>query len=159
MVMRLAITGHRGLPQSTSELVDQALRDEVRQQAGEVVGLSCLADGADSLFAKAVLDQGGSLIVIVPAAHYRDGLPQEHHPTYDELLHRAADIVRLDHTESTSESHMDASTTMIHMADRLVAVWDGKPARGYGGTADVVQAAREQGIPVTVIWPEGAERD
>ncbi|MGV9675297.1 hypothetical protein ACWDSJ_08460 [Nocardia sp. NPDC003482] len=36
---------------------------------------------------------------------------------------------------------------------------DGKPARGYGGTADVVEAARRQGLPVTVVWPEGAERD
>jgi len=31
-------------------------------------------------------------------------------------------------------------------------VWDGKPARAYGGTADVVAYAREQGTPVRVIW-------
>jgi hypothetical protein len=37
--------------------------------------------------------------------------------------------------------------------------WDGKPARGYGGTADVVAEARNKGIPVTVIRPEGAGRD
>ncbi|MFE3984588.1 hypothetical protein ACFXPR_08900 [Nocardia tengchongensis] len=30
------------------------------------------------------------------------------------------------------------------------------PARGFGGTADVVATAR--GLPVTVLWPEGAER-
>jgi len=53
---------------------------------------------------------------------------------------------------------MDASLHMIEQADELVAVWDGKPARGYGGTADVVKAAHERGIPVTVVWPEGVER-
>ena len=54
---------------------------------------------------------------------------------------------------------MDASVRMIEEADELLAVWDGKPARGYGGTADVVQAARKRDLPVIVIWPEGAERD
>jgi hypothetical protein len=95
----------------------------------------------------------------VPAEQYCEGLPTEHHPTYDALMARAADVIRLDHTESNSDAHMEASVRMIEQADALVAVWDGKPARGYGGTADVVDAAREQGVPVTVVWPEGATRD
>jgi hypothetical protein len=44
-------------------------------------------------------------------------------------------------------------------AEQLWAVWDGQPARGYGGTADVVSAARAIGLPVQVIWPPGAHRD
>jgi hypothetical protein len=39
-----------------------------------------------------------------------------------------------------------------------LAVWDGKPARADGGTADVVADARERGTPVRVIWPNGAQR-
>ncbi len=53
---------------------------------------------------------------------------------------------------------MEASNAMLDRADRLFAVWDGKPARGYGGTADVVSEARKRGLPVTIIWPEGATR-
>ncbi len=84
---RLAITGHRGLPPATEKLIDTALRHELARRAGggDLVGLSCLADGADSLFARALLDAGGTLIVIVPAAEYRAGLPEEHHATYDAL--------------------------------------------------------------------------
>jgi hypothetical protein len=48
---------------------------------------------------------------------------------------------------------------MVDHADELYAVWDGQPARGYGGTADVVAYARQRSIPVRVIWPDGAERD
>jgi hypothetical protein len=48
---------------------------------------------------------------------------------------------------------------MVDGADELYAVWDGKPARAYGGTADVVAYARERATPVRVIWPEGARRD
>jgi hypothetical protein len=106
-----------------------------------------------------VLDLGGSLHVYVPAAKYREGLPDGHHAVYDSLIAQADEVTHLDHVESDSDAHMDASLRMIGEADALVAVWDGKPARGYGGTADVVEAARERGLPVTVIWPDGAERD
>jgi len=40
-----------------------------------------------------------------------------------------------------------------------VAVWDGKPARGVGGTADIVSYARQKGVPVAVLWPDGAARE
>src|SRR5262249_50729788 len=72
---------------------------------------------------------------------------------------QATSVHRLDRIESTENAHMEASKVMLDHADRLFAVWDGKPARGYGGTADVVAEARDGGIPVTVIWPEGASRD
>jgi len=158
---RLAVSGHRGLPEPTERLVDEALRAEIRSRSndGDLVGVTCIADGADSLFAQAVLDLGGSLHVIIPAGKYRDALPAEHHATYDALLAQAADVTCLDHVESDSTAHMDASLRMLDETDELLAVWDGKPARGYGGTADVVNAARARGVPVTIVWPDGAERD
>lgn len=156
----LAITGHRGLPAPVERLVDNALRTEITRRAdGGLIGISCLADGPDSLFARHLLAAGGELVVVVPAEHYRDGLPADHHATYDALLARAARVIRLEHTESNSQAHMAASLRMLAEADELVAVWDGNPARGYGGTADVVQAAHERGVQVTIIWPEGATRD
>ena len=47
----------------------------------------------------------------------------------------------------------------LRRAAGLWAIWDGKPARGYGGTADAVTAARNSGLPVQVMWPDGALRD
>jgi hypothetical protein len=157
--MRIAITGHRELPAETERLIDRAVREQLAAYEGnEVVGITNLADGADQLFAQAVLDAGGQLEVIIPAARYKDGLPEPAHATYDALLLQASSVHRLDRIESTQEAHMEASNAMLDRADRQFAVWDGKPARGYG-TADVVAEARHRGIPVTVIWPEGASRD
>jgi hypothetical protein len=48
---------------------------------------------------------------------------------------------------------------MLTEADQLLAVWEGEPVRGYRGTADVVTIARDERIPVIVIWPSGALRD
>jgi hypothetical protein len=156
---RIAVSGHRGLPADTARLVDHAIRAALVAHTHDLVGLSFLADGADQLFARAVVDLGGSIEVVVPAAQYRDGLPVEAHPAYDELLAHAVAVHRLPFVESTSESHMAASAFMLARAEELIAVWDGKPARGYGGTADVVAYAREHGTPVRIIWPDGAHRD
>jgi hypothetical protein len=159
-MVRLAVAGHRGVRAKTERLVMVAIRKIVIDRLDSaLVGISCLADGADSIFAQAVLDAGGQLVAVIPATTYRDGLPAGHHPTYDALLARASETIRLDHIESDSQAHMDASLHMLYRADELIAVWDGQPARGFGGTADVVNAARERHLPVTLIWPHGASRD
>ncbi|GAA0517763.1 hypothetical protein GCM10011581_22000 [Saccharopolyspora subtropica] len=155
---RVAITGHRGLPERTATLVEEALRASVRAVGADLVGVTCLADGADTLFARAVLDAGGRLEVVVPAARYRDALPDDHRPVFDALLAAAVRVVRLDHVQPTPQSYLDAGLRMLELSDELLAVWDGEPARGRGGTADIVEAARARGLPVTVLWPPGAHR-
>lgn len=160
--MRIAITGHRGLSPQVESMIRRAIDAELaRTLAGstELTGLSCLADGADQIFAAAVLQRGGTLEVIVPADEYRDGLPDEAKPLYDHLFSHASVVHKCDHRESTSEAHMDASMLMVNKADILFAVWDGKPARSFGGTADVVAYAESKGVPIHVIWPDGAYRD
>jgi hypothetical protein len=157
--VRVAVSGHRGLPAGTVRLISEALQAALEEQAAAVTGLSCLADGADQIFAHAVLDAGGQIEAVVPALKYRDGLPGEARAEYDALMARAVAVHSLPFIESTSEAHMAASELMVGLADELWAVWDGEPARAYGGTADVVAFARQKGIPVRVIWPEGAQRD
>jgi len=157
---RVGVTGHRGLPQDTKHLVDEVLREVLKHlNDPNLIGISCLADGADQLFAGAVLDLGGQLEVVVPARRYRDSLdlPGERQ-AYDELFAKASDVVRLSFDESSEESHLTAGQHIVATNDLLIAIWDGQPARGQGGTADIVQYAREQGVPTRIIWPEGAKR-
>ncbi len=155
---RVAVSGHRDLPGGTMYLVDKAIRAALSESPANVTGLSCLADGADQIFARAVLDLGGEIEAVVPAQKYRDELPGHAHAEYDRLLARAVAVHRLPFTESTAEAHMAASGFMINKSDELYAVWDGQPARGYGGTADVVAYARKRDMPILVIWPAGAQR-
>lgn len=158
--MRIAVSGHRGLDETTTGLVESEIRNHLQQlrAVGGLVGISCLADGADQVFARAVLGAGGTLIAVIPAEQYRAGLPERAHAEYDELLARAAEVYRLPYIESTPQAHMAASRRMLEDADALVAVWDGRPARGYGGTADVVDLARTHDLDITLIWPAGATR-
>lgn len=166
-MIRLGITGHRGLPAATRTLVDVALRSEIQRHhrgpgdaeaSASLVGVSCLADGADELFAQAVLDLGGTLVAVLPARDLRPQLPPDYLGVFDSLLARALEVVCCDYERPEEEAYMAASARMVNRVDHLLAVWDGKPAQGLGGTADVVAYAREHGVPYTVIWPQGCSR-
>jgi hypothetical protein len=157
--MQIGVTGHQALPPTTRKLVDQALRAILTRWGPKVVGITCLADGADQLFAQAVLAQGGALWVIVPATQYRDGFDNpDAQRAYDDLIAKAERTEQLAHVESTEEAHMAGGKAVVDRSEVLLAVWDGAPARGLGGTADVVAYARERSTPVEVIWPDGCSR-
>ena len=157
---RIGISGHRGLPGQTQKLVDAPLREVLVPHAGpDLVGISSLAGGPDQLFARAVLDLEGVLEIVVPAEHYRDSLDREEQDGYDELIATAGHVERLPFVESTSEAHLAAGQTIVDRSDLLIAVWDGQPSRGPGGTADTVAYARDHRVPVTVVWPQGATRE
>ncbi|MFK0142708.1 hypothetical protein [Streptomyces murinus] len=157
--MRVGITGHRGLSTEVENRVRALLVDQVKSYApAELIGVSCLADGPDSWFAETVLQHGGRLEAVVPASEYRQGLPDWHQPIYDRLISHAGDVHHTGITESTSEAHQAGAEILVALVDELIAVWDGKPPRGYGGTADVVAYAERNGVPVQVLWPEGASR-
>ena len=158
----IAVTGHIDLTAKTSALVRTALDELLRRYAadGELVGVSCLARGADSLFAEAVLAAGGRLAVVIPSRDYRRArVRPEHAPVFDRLVEAAHDIVVLPIETAGRQAYEAANSVLVERADRLVAVWDGTPPTGRGGgTADTVLEARAAGVPVDVVWPDGAER-
>ncbi|HYQ61716.1 hypothetical protein [Actinophytocola sp.] len=157
---RIGITGHTNLTPASFPLVTDAVRAELTGYARtELAGVTCLARGSDQLFAHALLDLGGTLHVVLPAADYRDHLiAPDDLDEFDALLDRAATVHTMPFPSSGPAAYMAASEHMLARIDSLLAVWDGRPAGGYGGTADVVSAARHRGLPVTVLWPAGAAR-
>ncbi|MGC4983943.1 hypothetical protein ACLQ18_25445 [Streptomyces sp. DT193] len=158
----IAVTGHMDLTEDSVPLVRDALRELLKPYAasGDLIGLSCIAKGADSIFAEVVLELGGSLAVVVPSADYRENkVKPDHAETFDRLTAAADQVDVLDHDTANRAAYEDANRTLLGRADHLVAVWSGEPPSGKGGgTADTVLEARAAGLPVDVVWPEGAAR-
>ena len=155
---RIAVTGHRDLTERTAGLVTAAVRDALAPYGPGMVGISCLAAGTDQIFARAVLDLGGTLQVIIAARGYRRTLPVAAATAFDDLLAKAHRIWPLPFDRPTPAAYAAANDTMLRRADRLIAVWDGRPSRGLGGTAEAVTEARRRAIGVQVLWPPGAGR-
>jgi hypothetical protein len=89
---RIAITGHMDLTAESVPLIYEVITDALALYAvDELTGVSCIARGADSIFAQAVLDLGGKLEVLLPTAGYREQkVKPDHKAQFDELMRRAA---------------------------------------------------------------------
>lgn len=157
---RLGITGHMNLTPESVPVVYSALAKALTQyRSDDLIGISCIARGADSIFAQAVLDAGGKLEVVLPAANYREQkVKPDHAPQFDELMRRATAVRVMPFDDANREAYEAANESLVSSCERLFAVWDGQGAVDKGGTAAVVQFARSKGTPVEIIWPDGAQR-
>jgi hypothetical protein len=159
-VTTLAVTGHMDLTPESVPLVRSALDELLEQHRDGLVGVSCIAAGSDSVFAEAVLAASGQLVVVLPSEDYREAKARPNHEVlFDGLIEAATEVVTMPFETANREAYEVANREVLARADRLVAVWDGTPPSGKGGgTADTVLEARAAGIPVDVVWPDGAAR-
>jgi hypothetical protein len=157
--VRVGITGHMNLTPESVPLVAAGIRKVLSEHEQPLVGVSCLARGADQVFARVVLELGGQLDVVIPAADYRERkVKPDNREEFEALIRQATNVRVLGFDTSSRDAYVAANETVLGGVDALVAVWDGAPSDGKGGTGDTVEAARERGIPVMVVWPDGAAR-
>ncbi|MGH3613029.1 MAG: hypothetical protein ACRDRK_10640 [Pseudonocardia sp.] len=157
---RIGVTGHSKLTPESVPFIATALRDVLREHGNDLTGVTCLARGADQVFAQAVLDVGGTIEVILPSQNYRnEKIKPENREQFEKLYAQAARVHVLPHATADRDAYVGAGETLLSSVDTLVAVWDGAAPDGKGGTGDTVRAARGRSIPVTVVWPDGAARD
>jgi hypothetical protein len=170
----LGVTGHRDLEDVAlvkDRLFEQITSLEKAYPFTPFVALSSLAEGADRLFARVILDKGIPLYVPLPFAteEYKKDFP-ESVEAFRELCHQAKAVFTVPLAASVDPERLSRSSDAqaprtdrdlqyamagIYIAQRahiLFALWDGKPARGIGGTAQVVNY-REFGRPQDLDLP------
>ncbi|GAA3792478.1 hypothetical protein [Amycolatopsis tucumanensis] len=106
-----------------------------------------------------MLELGGAVEVVLPASDYRERkVKPDNAAEFDELLGQAKDRAHhaLRHVEPRGVH--GSQRAPVRQCRHRVAVWDGGPSGGHGGTAEAVDAARDRGLSVTVVWPEAARR-
>lgn len=157
--MRVGVTGHSNLTPESVPAVVAELHKVLSEYGAPLVGVSCLARGADQVFARVVLELGGQLEVLLPAADYRERkVKPDNREEFNKLIGRATEVRVLPFDTSNRDAYAAANDAVLSGVDLLVAVWDGAPPDGKGGTGDTVQAARRRGVPVVIAWPDGARR-
>jgi hypothetical protein len=136
--------------------------------------LSPLAEGADRVVARAVLsDPDARLDVVLPLAledYLEDFATEESRKEFEELLSRCRKPVPLrmrriqddrrdpgDQAELRRAAYSQVGQYVVDHCDVLIAVWDGQPSRGRGGTAAIAQYAQEQNRPIIRVWGDSFE--
>lgn len=151
---RIGVTGHARLSPAVGARVLDSLTAALAGYAGrDLHGVTCLARGADQLFARAVLAARGTFEVVLPARDYRQRVIGRDGRGFDELLGQATGVRTMPFARSSRRAYLAASTDMLSRCDLLFAVWDGGPSRNLGDTAHVVSVARDRRMPVMVVWP------
>jgi len=152
-------TGHQQMPPEARAYADREMRLLLGSTGPSIVGVSSLAAGADQSFAYAIREVGGRLHVVIPSDGYESTFTQpEDLRSYRRLLAGATTVVTLSFPEPSEAAFFAAGKAVVDECDVLFAVWDGKPAQGLGGSADIVSYARSQGKAVQVLWPDGVSR-
>jgi hypothetical protein len=132
---RIGVTGHQRLDDpGTWPWVATAMREQLSEIGPPLIGVTSLAVGADQLLAQLVIEQGGKICAVLPFADIERSFSPENLPAYRELASQA-------------------TVEVLDTSDIVLAVWNGKAAKGKGGTADVVAYAIERGVPLIHIDP------
>jgi hypothetical protein len=156
----LGVTGHRTLRSGDEDAIVARLQTLLALIKREVpntpiVVLSALAEGADRLVARVAMGEGAQLIAVLPLAKDDYETDFADSRSRDDFRGHLADprteqcIVapQLDAAAVTPGIARDlqyllAGLYIARNSDVLIALWDGGPSRGLGGSADIVEFRR-----------------
>ena len=112
------------LTPSTVPLVEEAMREALTPYLPDrVTGVSCIAVGADSIFARVILDLGGNLEVILPASDYREKkVKPENVDHFDQLVGRASSVRTMPFVTSNRDAYEAANNALLSLCGLLFAV-------------------------------------
>lgn len=160
---RIGITGHRFLSEikKINQGIDTGLTQIETSYPQPFTIISSLAEGADQRVVQRALKRWPNSPLIVPLplpiSIYRDQLTsREGRRVFDQLLPLASQVLPPPETFNLPKAYLLAGQLMLEMSDILIAIWDGQPVQGVGGTGQIVASAREKGLPI--VWVHAGNR-
>ena len=149
--MKIGVSGHRWRDGADWDWV-RARIDEYVVRTRSVAGYTSLAPGADQIFASSVLDHNKRLIAVIPICRGRIELEDIDKPSFDRFRQQAKKIIRVK-GETPDHAFLRSGKRVVNLVDRMVFIWDGEPARGLGGTADIVAYAEKKRKAGVILDP------
>jgi len=153
----VGFSGHRHLgdPAIITAALQTALRRLQAAGPAEWIAISSAALGGDLLFVGEALRARMAWHALLPLApaDFRKDFSDSEWNAVEQLLKVAERVQVISNSGSREDAYLDCGVETVNVCDVLLAIWDGAPARGKGGTADVVAYAREIGKPILVIDP------
>ncbi len=162
----IGTTGHRKV--DTTRVLKERIRgtiDSIRQMVPSKSStplvlsvLSPLAEGADRLITREVLNVPGTILdVVLPME--KDNYVQDFETTqsrmkFEELLSQARHIRQLPSKNNRPAAYQQVGCYIVDNCDAIIALWDGKQSTGEGGTGDIVQYACKSNCPLFWIHRE-----
>jgi len=140
--MKVGITGHQNIgSDETVKWVTNILTAYINSISIES-GITSLAIGADQLFAHFLQHRNIPYTVIIPCDNYEQTFSDTASlQNYQALLDASFNDFHLPFHEPTEAAFYQAGKEIVDRSDMMIAIWDGQPAKGLGGTGDIVTYA------------------
>jgi hypothetical protein len=151
MIMKVGISGHQSRPGIDWQWTASQVAEAFENWSVERI-LTSLAIGSDQVCAQQAFELDIAVTAVLPLSNYEQFFKSGDLPQYRDLLGKC-EIVTLADIADTQEAFFNAGKYIVDQATFLIAIWDGKPAVGLGGTADVVQYCLDKKKAVLHINP------
>ena len=171
----MGVTGHQDL--EPDGLLDRVIGDQLGRIKAKLpfteteirlTVVSQLAEGADRLLIRVVREGAGErpddvrLEVILPfhSSVYPalQGFSEASRREFESLLERAASVTEpasVEPPDDRSDAYESASRQLVARSDVLLALWDGGPTGGRGGTAETLLDGAVRSKPCVWISTDG----
>ena len=153
-VLVIGFTGHRQLPDENRSraAIRQVLAEWKTRDPGAICGLSSAASGADLLFAETCLELNLPLRIFLPmpSEQFRHDFDQPAWERAEHVVQAALSAEVIGAGAEPVERYYETGIETVQQSQLLIALWDGGPSQGLGGTADMVDFALKLARPL--IW-------
>jgi hypothetical protein len=119
-----------------------------------VEGWTCLAAGADQLFAERIIAHGHVHIAVVPFDGYEHVFASsDARSKYERLLSQSRVVELKLNNLPHQEAFLRSGQYVVNSVERMIFIWDGEEAIGRGGTGDIVSYATARKKSVAILNP------
>lgn len=162
--IRIGISGHRNLVEPDKLMIGiSAAFSQIATiySAKDWLIYSSLAEGADCMIAQYVLEHSLAKLIVplpLPENGYLDDFSSpKAKKLFRELFQKADQVIELYPQSDKDSSYLASGEYIVDNSDIFITVWDGQPARGKGGTGDIINLVRKKQLPLAWIWAGGQQ--
>lgn len=159
----IGVTGHRVIPDEEliRRKVQEVIHDIKKSFGDNLTVISPIAEGADRMVAQEALYDGSSqLKVVLPLEaddYAHDFETIESQEEFYNLIDKAHSTITLKEVPTRRDAYLQVGHYVADHSDILIAIWDGLPSRGKGGTAEIVDYQRKHKKPLYWINSQTGE--
>ncbi len=154
VTLAIGFTGHRALQDEAAcrKSIFEFLKQQKSSTPGIVYGISSVAAGGDLLFAESCIQLELPLCVLLPlpVEEFRKDFDDVSWSRAEQILSKAICVEVTEGNQSREESYYECGIETVQRSRLLLALWNGDPSQGLGGTEDIVSFAKGLGKPV--VW-------